>query len=146
MKITDLLTRAELAVKLVEDRLTQLDSLNATTADLADALVQLNNDEADLLASDKPEKAKVKSLIELRATIDVKQSDLAKVKAEIGAVTDETIQAGNKVNLWLGALTDTFAAARTERVIAQLEAIFNKQAMFELKRFAPYAKEVREIA
>src|SRR5258708_27789268 len=113
MKTNEVLTRAELAVKLVEERLTYLESLNAKTAELADALVQLNNDEADLLASDKPEKSKVKLLIELRATIDVKQADHAKLKTEIYDVTTESITAGNKVNLWLGALSDALITSRT---------------------------------
>src|SRR5260221_8923253 len=146
MKITELLTRAELAVKLVEERLSYLDSLNTKTAELADVLVQLNNDEADLLASDKPEKSKVKLLIELRATIDVKQADHAKLKTEIYDVTTESITAGNKVNLWLGALSDALITARTKRVTDQLEEIFLRAAMFEVRRFVGYSKVVQEVS
>ncbi len=146
MKTNELLTRAELAVKLVEDRLTYLESLNTKTAELADVLVQLNNDEADLLASDKPEKSKVKLLIELRATIDVKQADHAKLKTEIYDVTTESITAGNKVNLWLGALSDALITARTKRVTDQLEEIFLRAAMFEVRRFVGYSKVVQEVS
>ena len=146
MKTNELLTRAELAVKLVEDRLTYLESLNTKTAELADVLVQLSNDEAELLASDKPEKAKVKSLLEVRATIDCKEADLEKVKAEIYDVTSESITAGNKVNLWLGALSDALITARIKRVTDQLEEIFLRAAMFEVRRFVGYSKVVQEVS
>lgn len=139
------LDRAEASVATVASKLSELDSLINDAQNLSEAIEALENDEADLLASDRPEAQKHKALLSLRASLDIKQANLDKLNKEISAVKSDVRILGNKANLFLGALFDALVVARRALVSEQLKALFVPQAQLELQRFLPYSAAVQEI-
>jgi hypothetical protein len=142
---TEVLTRAEAAVAAVERKLLTLNDLEKKAGELSEAIEGLVQEESELLASEQDEQSKIKALLKLRATADVKRSSVAKIRAEIGATTDEIRLLGGKAELFLGAIRDALLLNRKQRIGAEIKSHFVKNAWLEIDRLLSAANLVREI-
>jgi hypothetical protein len=145
MTKTDLLIHADASVKLVEASLSKIEKLTNDQKELADAIEAAKQSESEILASDAKEESKVKSLLKVRAEIDVKQANLAKLKNEILATQAETIALGGRANQWLGSLRDGVIPARKDRIGSQVKPLFPAAAHLEIDRLLNFALAVKEI-
>jgi len=142
---TQILERAEASVAAVDNLLTKLDSLNNDQKTLSESIAASKANEADILASDAKEGPKINSLLRVRAELDVRSASLAKVGGEIAATQEELRIAGQKANLFLGALIDALTVARRERVTELLKGIFIERAIKELTSYLPYSLLLQEV-
>ncbi len=139
------LEKASFAVSNADAKLAELTTLETKAAELDKEIATLTQDEQAILQSDKSDESKTKKLIEARTRREVKESNLAKLKSEIEATTQETIALGIHADKFLCALRDALVAARTDQVLNALGNIFKKQVILELKRFIPFSLAVDEI-
>jgi hypothetical protein len=145
MKTTDVLQKASAAVSAVEQKLTELGKLTNDAKELADSIEAAKQSESEILASQQKESAKLKKLLELKTTVEIRLADEKKLKADIAASEEEVIALGSRANLWLGALRDALISARKQRIGGQVKSLFVPQAKFEIDRLLPYLLAVREI-
>jgi hypothetical protein len=146
MNKTEVLSKAADAISAVEQKLTALEKLNADTQAITESVETLKESESTILAGDQSEEQKVKSLLKLRAILDVKSAALEKAKSEAAALTSETIESGARCNLWLGAIRDSVVPFRKARIGAELKALFIPQAALEVDRLLDFSLAVRELA
>jgi len=145
MTKNDVLTHADASVKLVEAKLSEVEKLTNDQKELADAIEAAKQSESEILAGDAKEESKVKSLLKVRAEIDVKQANLAKLKNEILATQAEAIALGGRAHQWLGSLRDWVIPARKNRLGSQIKALFPAAAHIEIDRLLNVALAVKEI-
>jgi hypothetical protein len=145
MKTNEVLQAANDAVTAVDQALSKFDKLRNDEKEIANAVEAAKQAESEILAGDQKESAKLKKLLEIRATAEIRLADEKKLKAEISAAEDEAIAIGSRANLWLGALRDALISARKARIGAQVKALFVDQARFEIDRLLSYSLAVREI-
>jgi hypothetical protein len=146
MNTSETFQHAHNAVEAVESKLASLDELQTQSAELTAGIEQLAKEESDTLAGNSSEESKVKALLKLRTTRDVKAASLATVKADIAATKDEITAAGVAAYRWTEAIVHGLAESRKSRVLEHLKTVFVKEAMSEVSRFLPYAIEVKTVA
>jgi hypothetical protein len=140
-----ILESAEQAVQTVEQKLTQLNDTENKVAGLEKSIEELAQSESDLFAGDQNEEQKTKSLLKLRATADVRKSNLGKLLLEREELKDKAISLGIYADNYLCAVRDALVAARTDRVLLELGKLFTKNVIGELKRFAGFSLLVSEV-
>jgi hypothetical protein len=145
MKTTEVLTRAEASVKLVEAKLAELKKLENDKQALAESIEETKQSEADILAGSQAEESKVKALLKVRTTLEVRQSNLAKLTSAIDAAKDDVRAAGDRANLFFGALYDALIVATRARLVEQLKAIFIPRAIPEIQKYLAYSIAVDQI-
>jgi len=133
---TEVLTKAEASIAAVDRLLIHLDQLNHDAQTLSESIATLQNDEAEILASDKAADKRLKPLLEVRAKLSLAEADLAKIRNEISALQSDLRTVGDKANLFVGALIDALTVARRNRVTELLKGIFIDRVIKELELLA----------
>jgi hypothetical protein len=132
-----------LVEKMARDRgvagLAELTTLEQQASNLTNSLDSIKQQEADLLASDKPESKKLTDLLKLRAAVDIKAASLKAVRSEIDTAKARAIQLGVEANIVLGSIRDGLLIARKARVSDELAKFFVPKILTELRRFAQFA-------
>src|SRR4051812_26550636 len=142
---TEVLEAANKAVQNVDSKLLELDELTNKADKLDGEITELTNAEKVLLASEKSEEAKLKEILRLRASVDIKSANLAKVRNEIAATQDELRALGTRADLFIGALYDAVLVSRRNRASDHLKALFIPAVQLELSRFVQYSFLVNEL-
>jgi hypothetical protein len=128
--------QANNAVETVESRLTELDKLTVESIAIQGELADLDKNEAEVLASAEKEQSKLKQLLSLRATRDIKTASLAGLKADIENVEAATIQAGIDTSNPFGTLRDELIALRQDEALSILAEVLPVQAYNEAVRLS----------
>jgi len=139
------ITATENSVKLVETKLEALDKLTNDEKALTESIAALQNDEANLLAGDQEEGAKLKALLKLRATTDIKKADRKKLEIEKETTFNELVHIALRSHGWLNAIDDILRAHRIESVTQKLSEIFPEKWFKQLQIHAKEATSVQEL-
>jgi hypothetical protein len=153
MNSQDVLQKAKAAVAAVESKLQNLNDAEKKVTELSEAIEGLVQEESDLLAGEGSEEQKTKALLRLRASSDVKKSNLGKLLIETEALREEAIELGIHSDKFICAIRDALvncpervpAPSRSAAVLTELGKLFKKNVLLELKRFVSYSLPVDEI-
>jgi hypothetical protein len=141
-----ILTAGEQSIQAVEQTLTEFHDLEIKVTELEKGIEKLAQSEADILAGEGSEERKTQNILKLRATVDVRKSNVGKLVLEREALKDEIFFLTVRANNLLGAVEQTLIAHRTEAVCEKLSEIFEPEVVKQMRNYASYSKPVKELS
>jgi len=141
-----ILTATEQSVQSVEQTLAELTDVENKITELEENISELSQFEAELLAGDQNEEQKTKSLLKLRATVDVRKSNVGKFVLEREALKDEIFFLAVRANNLLGAVEQALISHRVETVCNLLSQVFDPAVVRQMREYANYSLPVKALS
>ena len=140
---SDLLSKADESITLVELQLTKISQLTAEANQLTAKLEELKQSESQIIQSE--DKKRVEKLIKIRAEIDCATADAARANAELATAKDEIFPLAGAANNDLHAVRDELLEQKKADVRKLLLQVFEEKAVQLLGAWINHAKPVKAL-
>ena len=140
---SDLLSKADSSIKLVEQQLTLIADLTTNHRELTAKLEEFRQSESQIIQSE--DKKRVEKLVKIRAEIDCATADAAKAKAELAAAKEAIFALAGAANNDLHAVRDDLVEQKKAEVRQLLLQAFEEKAVQLLGAWINHAKPVKAL-